>query len=141
MLYEVMQYCRNYFPVGYIEGTFTIKDGSIALPDSFSTRFILIEGSTCNDGVWETNTCILEDEEFTGVVTALAPPKAFLMLVKEIQEWKDKYKDVIESPYQSESFGGYSYVKSSGASGSSQNASATSWQKQFANSLYIWRKI
>ena len=73
---------------------------------------------------------------------ALAIPKAVINLAAEIAEWQTKYvaaDSAAMSPYQSESFGGYSYSKSAG--GSASGASASGWQSAFANRLNMWRKL
>ena len=45
----------------------------------------------------------------------------------------------LASPYQSESFGGYSYTKAS--AGSSDSGEGITWQKKFKSQLNQWRKI
>jgi hypothetical protein len=50
-------------------------------------------------------------------------------------EWELANADSINSPYQSESFGGYSYSKESGGEG------GMNWKTHFANELWKWRKI
>ena len=59
-----------------------------------------------------------------------AVPPAFEAVAAEIEEWKQKNAEVINSPYQSESFGGYSYTKGT-----------ASWQGVFSKRLNRWRKI
>ena len=54
---------------------------------------------------------MLDDEEFTGAVWALGIPKAVIQLADDIDAWRAKYESVNSqamSPFQSESFGGYS---------------------------------
>lgn len=136
MLYEVMKHCRNFFPRQYFYGKFTISGGQISLPESFEGRYFLIEGSSMNDGVYEVNAVILEDETFEGYLTSLAPPKAFLTLVKEIEDWCEKYTGVTTGPYSSESFGGYSYTRATNS-----NGNAAGWQDVFQSRLNNWRKL
>jgi glycosyltransferase involved in cell wall biosynthesis len=51
----------------------------------------------------------------------------------------DEYADKLNSPYSSESFGGYSYSKASGTDNHGNDV--TSWQSKFASRLNHWRKI
>ena len=68
-------------------------------------------------------------------------PRAFLALADEIQAWVDKYGDVMNSPYQSESvIGEYSYTKAS-AGLSSGGDTQSDWQYVFRKRLNEWRKI
>ena len=55
MLEELMRECRNYFliPGGVHPDTYTIKDGSIALPFLVYGQYFRIVGSVFNDGVYE----------------------------------------------------------------------------------------
>jgi hypothetical protein len=64
-------------------------------------------------------------------------PKAVLDLNKDIDDWVTANAGAINSPYQSESFGGYSYTKASG----NTSSGLIGWQSQFADRLNRWRKI
>lgn len=141
MLEELMRECRNWFvvPNGVHLGTFTIEDGSIALPFLVIGQYFRIIGSTFNDGVYQYGTGGLTDEKFDGAVWALAVPAAFVSLVEDVEAWRSKYESTANSPFQSESFAGYSYTKSS-ASGNS-GGSVTGWRGVFAARLNKWRKI
>lgn len=136
MLSNVLAYLRNYFPVGYETGMFEVKNGSIDLPFLQDGQYFLLCGSVFNDGVHQYPASDLEDETFRGEVISLAIPKALLELVKEIEEWQKKNGEKAAGPYQSESFGGYTYTLKSGADGF-----GASWQNAFASRLNIWRKI
>ena len=71
----------------------------------------------------------------------LAKDKENLEVIsEEIKEWRKKYKDVINSPYTSESFGGYAYTKSGGVSVSG-SAGVVTWQSVFKSRLNEWRKL
>lgn len=74
----------------------------------------------------------LVDEEFDGEVWPMNMPRAFLSLSKEISTYIESGADKV-SGYTSESFGGYSYSKSS----SESNA----WENAFASKLKRWRKL
>ena len=82
MLEELMRECRNWFkvPDGAYSGTFTIKDGSIALPFLAVGQYFRIIGSVFNDGVYQYGADSLTDETFNGVVWALSVPAAFVSL-------------------------------------------------------------
>ena len=67
----------------------------------------------------------------------MAIPKDFLAIAKEIEDWQTQYAKALTSPYQSESFGGYSYSKASGKNG----GGAVTWQDAFASKLNLYRRI
>lgn len=139
MLETVMQSLNNWFLVGRYDGTYTIEDGEITLPFLIDGQYFRIVGSILNDGVYQySDALILTDETFDGSVWALAPPKAFLELVADIEKWQTEYADKVASPYTSESFGGYSYTKSSGGT---TEAGMNSWQDAFRKRLNQWRKL
>lgn len=141
MLEELMRECRNWFkvPDGAYSGTFTIKDGSITLPFLVEGQYFRIIGSVFNDGVHQYGAGSLTDETFDGAVWALAVPASFISLVEDVEAWRNKYENAANSPFQSESFAGYSYTKSS-ANGNS-GGSVTGWQGVFAPRLNKWRKL
>lgn len=141
MLEELMRECRNWFkvPDGAYSGTFTIKDGSITLPFLVYGQYFRIVGSVFNDGVYAYGNVYLQDETFEGAIWALSVPPAFIKLSEEIKSWRDQYENAANSPFQSESFAGYSYTKSS-ANGNS-GGSVTGWQGVFASRLNKWRKL
>lgn len=142
MLEQVLTYIKNWFvaPNGVHRGTYTIQDGGIVLPFLRDGQYFRVMGSVFNDGLhrYGADMPMLEDEEFEGTVWALAIPKAVIDLAEEIATWQAKYKDTVESPYTSESFGGYSYSKASGAGDS---AGSGGWQAAFRSRLNQWRKL
>lgn len=140
-------------------GEFVISDGVIDLSDTdiMPNQYFRIVGSRFNDGVYkyepevepteeqpETHRPVLTDEVFNGAVWLMAIPESIIALATEIKAWQEKYGTVDSpamSPYNSESFGGYSYSKSgTGSSGSATGGSGT-WQSVFASQLNKWRKI
>lgn len=137
MLDNVLAYLRNYFPAWYQYGTFEVKDGSITVPELADGQYFRIVGSVFNDGVHQYPADDLTDETFTGTVWGLAVPKDLLDIVKEVEEWQEKNGTAVSGPYQSESFGGYSYSLKSGSGGSG----GFSWQSAFSPRLNRWRKI
>ena len=146
MLTEICAEIRNYFSSDedrYI-GSFKIQNGSITPPISMAeNQYYRIIGSVFNDGVYKLGEEELVDESFIGAVWLMAVPKDFLNLVKDISDWQEKYGNVDSqamSPYQSESFGGYSYSKSSGGSGDSSSIIPT-WKSIFRDRLWRYKKI
>ena len=139
MLEQVLMNIRNWFPVkgGIHSGTFTIKDGGITLPFLAYGQYFRICGSVFNDGLHQYPATDLVDEEFSGAIWELAIPPAVVDLADEIQKWQEKNGEVSVSPYQSESFGGYSYSKAT----DSASGGAVTWQSAFKRQLSTWRKI
>lgn len=117
-------------------GEFTIENGSIELPFLLDGQYFRIVGSVFNDGVHQYPVQDLTDEVFHGAVWALAISPALIDLAKRIEEWESKNAETLESPYQSESFGGYSYTVKTGTNGKTY-----SWKDEFAGELRKWRKL
>lgn len=145
MLEQVLTELRNWFRVrdsvdGLHQGTYTIHGGSITLPFLKDGQYFRILGSVFNDGLhcYGPDMAALADETFQGTVWALAVPRAVVELAGEIEAWRDKYGAVMDSPYTSESFGGYSYTKSSGAGDSTASGG---WQAAFRARLNPYRKL
>ena len=123
---------RNYFVVEIVDGEYTVTDREITLPFLAAGQFFRVVGSVFCDGVYRYGDKLPADETFDGAVWAMAIPPALEAIAVEIEEWKAKNADVLASPYQSESFGGYSYTKGS---------DSASWQGVFAKRLNRWRKL
>ena len=136
MLEQVLRHLNNWFLVDIHEGTFTVENGSITLPFLLTNQYFRIVGSVFNDGLHQYPAVDLTDETFTGSVWALAVPKAVIDLSVEIEAWQEKNGDASVSPYQSESFGGYSYSKAT----DSASGGAVTWQTAFRSRLNAWRK-
>lgn len=141
MLTELCQELRNWFERERHSGTFTIEDGNLSVDFLRDGQYFRICGSVFSDGVHQYPATELPSETFTGAVWALAIPAPVLRLSDEIDAWREKYEAVDSaamSPFNSESFGGYSYSKSgTGASGTS----GATWQTVFAARLNAWRKL
>ena len=139
MLEQVLMHLKNWFlvPGGIHEGTYTIEDGGIALPFLANGQYFIIFGSVFNDGLHQYPASDLKAETFDGTVWALAVPQAVIDLATEIEAWQTKNGDASVSPYQSESFGGYSYSKATG----SASGGAVTWQSAFRSRLNAWRKL
>lgn len=143
---EVCGKIRNYFvkkPDGIHRGKFTVSDGNIDCSFMQNGQYFRVVGSVFNDGVWRYPATEMTAETFRGEIWEMCTPPAFLSVVKDISDWNTKYggiDSVAYSPFQSESFGGYSYTKASGGS-SGSGGSAITWESVFANRLSRWRKI
>lgn len=140
MIYEIMRYCKNFFPADKPHyGTYLVENGGINLPFLRDGQYFLVEGSVFNDGVYIYPTEELSSEEFKGKITPLAPPRAFLETVERVEMWHAKYGKANGenmSPFMSESFSDYSYSK-----GSSGDGITTSWKTAFKQELSLWRKL
>lgn len=135
-------------------GTFTIENGAIdlsSLPVGSvqEGQYIRIFGSTFNDGVWhypvspETDNVTMTDETFTGSIWAMRVPPRVIALIGDINAFltDGNNSSVLNSPYSSESFGGYSYSKSAGT-GDGKKTSWVDWLPATLSSrLNEWRKL
>ncbi len=142
MLEEVLRYLNNRFdadangrPYGSVSGRIAISDGALDACGLLAGQWYWVEGSILNDGLHQHPAADLSDEEFDGRIVFLAVPKAVCAIAEEARAWCADNAAVIQSPLQSESFGGYSYTKAQ-ASGSQ-----AAWQAQFGARLRPWRKI
>ena len=149
MLSEVCREIRNWFEKAKFIGDFVIangtitsrNDGTMGLQDG---QYFRIIGSVFNDGIYQYPATDLHDESFEGAVWALAIPNEIVDLSNDIDAWVAKYATVDSvnmSPYNSESFGGYSYSKSGGGSSSDSAHPSGTWKTVFADRLNRWRKI
>ena len=138
MLEQVLRHLNNWFIVEIHGGAFTVENGSITLPFLQTNQYFRICGSVFNDGLHQYNVLDLTDETFNGTIWALAIPKAVIDLSKEIEKWQEKNGEAVASPYQSESFGGYSYTKRSAGS---DGGTLSGWQDAFRGRLNNWRKL
>ena len=134
MIDEICASLHNYFAMDIVPGEYTVQDGEITLPFLAAGQFFRVVGSVFCDGAYRSGDKLPADETFDGAVWAMAIPPALEAIAAEIEEWKAKNADVLASPYQSESFGGYSYSKGTGSD-------SASWQGSFSSRLNRWRKI
>lgn len=147
MLSEICQELKNWFDRDQprLYGAFEISGGKL-IDDDFvgvikENQYFRIIGSVFNDGVYKyTEELELTDELFVGSIWLMAIPKEVIALSEEIDAWLQEYGGVLNTPYSSESFGGYSYTKASG-SGSGGSSANPSWQSIFGSKLNKWRKI
>ena len=136
MLEAVLTHLKNWFLVDIYERTYTIENKTLVLPFLREGQYYRICGSVFNDGLHKYGEGDLQDETFTGAVWALAIPKAVVELAAEITEWQAENGKAAQSPYSSESFGGYSYTKAT----DSTTGGAVTWQAAFRGQLNPWRK-
>lgn len=155
MLTELCKEINNWFEVKRNIGDFDIADNMISFHDgkSFTLQegqYFRIIGSVFNDGVYQFKPSgiseLKNENTFHGGVWEMAVPKEVLDLNSDIDAWKAKYGTIDSnamSPFNSESFGGYSYTKrSAGNNGSGgSDSGAGSWKNVFADALNRWRKI
>jgi len=148
VLTELCKEINNWFNYNQPKyfGEFVIADGALTydLELQYGQYFRII-GSVFNDGVHQYNDKLeLQDETFEGAIWAMAVPPDVIALSQEIDAWKAKYQAVDSpsmSPFNSESFGGYSYSKGGGSSSSGSVDLSGTWQGAFADRLNHWRKI
>lgn len=138
-LYELLMYLRNFFP-GMKWQFFgeEITEKRLSLPGLENGDYYLIEGSRRNSGIHIYGDTDLRNETFTGIVTEICVPNEVLSLLDEINTWQEKNVEALTSPYQSESFGGYSYTKSNANANSGESLT---WRTAFAPRLRAWRKL
>ena len=137
MLDELCAEIKNYFDKGQkkLFGKIEIVDGVITNDEFTSTiltgQYFRIVNSALNDGIYcYNNELVLNDETFDGAIWFMAVPKAVIDLSRDIDKWVSEYSNA-NSPFQSESFGGYSYTK----------GNASTWQEAFKTRLNAYRRI
>ena len=167
MLTEICGYLKNWFnrrPDGSdypkFHGDFVVKDGVIKwdsgenLPLQEGQYYRIIGGVFNNGGVFrfmldsplqETVAGSLpKDEEFNGEVWSMAVPPDVVAIAEEIAEWNEangKADSAAMSPFNSESFGGYSYSKSGGSGSSSGGRTGVTWADVFGARLTRYKKL
>lgn len=144
MAISINDFCEevnNYFEQTRIFGEFEIVDGSIDL-NKYNVQegqYIRVVGSVFNDGVYQypiPPENELVDEKFDGAIWVMAVPSSVITQIEEVNQWEATNQSTLNSPYQSESFGGYSYtLKTENAEG------GLNWQTHFRRKLDRWRKV
>lgn len=144
-LTKICEYLNNYFARNKEQGSFTIANGAIVnMPASLKLKegqYFRILGSDLNDGVYVYPVTGLKDETFDGALWSMAVPVTVIDLVADIDEWLSLYGGAdspANSPFNSESFGNYSYSKGSSVTGSS---SVNTWQSAFGARLAPYRRL
>lgn len=150
-IFEVCQYLKNWFDRNQEKyfGDITISNGALTTNYGLKpNQYFRIVGSSLNDGVYQYPITTLTDEIFDGAIWGMALPKPFIALLNDIEAWKAKYNSLdtrdgrqVMSPYNSESFGGYTYSKSNGGSGDTARDKSGTWQGVFGARLAPWRKM
>lgn len=151
MLQQICENIHNYFIREPHTGTWEIADGAIALDFLKEGQRFWLVGSDLNDGVYtyhqngimnddDTAVAGLRAETFNGTICAMAVPPAVIALAGEINDWVEKNGAAVNSPYQSESFNGYSYTLR-GTNSSGGDAGGPSWQGVYAQRLNRWRRV
>ena len=146
-IFEVCSYLKNWFDRNQPKyfGNVSIING--ALSETYDLKvgqYFRIVGSTLNEGVYQYPITTLTDETFNGAIWGMSLPKAFIALLDDIEAWKTKYASadsVAMSPFNSESFGGYSYSKSNGGTGDTSKDKSGTWQGVFGARLAPYRKM
>lgn len=147
MLSQICLYLKNWFDYNQPKffGKFSIEDGQLNIADDIQEgQYYRIAGSVFNDGVYKRGEETLAAETFEGAVWLMAVPGDVIALSKDIEDWQAKYGSLDNenmSPFQSESFGGYSYSKASGGDSSHTGASVPTWQGVFGARLRRYKKI
>lgn len=149
ILEQILWHIHNWFEREQIPvSTCCIDDGS--LPTSITDQMLdgqwyRIEGSYLNDGLHQNPDTELSDETFDGTITLLAIPKPLLAVAEEISDWvalnRTAAQQAAASPYQSESFDGYSYSIRGDLTAQNGSGGLTGWQAAFASQLNPFRKI
>lgn len=144
MAISINDFCEevnNYFEQTRIFGKFEIINGNIDLNryGIQEGQYIRVVGSVFNDGVYQYPIPPengLVDEKFDGAIWVMAVPSSVVTQIEEVNQWEAMNQSVLNSPYQSESFGGYSYtLKTENAEG------GLNWQTHFRRKLDRWRKV
>ena len=143
MLTEICAEIKNYFckKEDIIVGDFEIVNGNIVPSVHLeSGQYFRIVGSIFNDGVHQNGEELQTEPKFHGAIWKMRVPQDVITLAGNIKEWQEKNGAVDSqamSPYTSESFGGYSYTKGSGANGSGKSG----WKDAFSAQLDAYRRI
>lgn len=138
MLEELLRALRNWFVRDKATGRIRVEGGALVPPEGLALadgQYIRVTGSVFNDGLHRWPCTGMADEEFVGTVWALAVPRAVVDLADEIEAWQIEHTEELDSPYASESFGGYSYTRVGG------DGSPITWRQQFKARLDPWRKL
>lgn len=144
MAISINDFCEevnNYFEQTRIFGEFEIANGNIDLNryGIQEGQYIRVVGSVFNDSVYQypiPPENELVDEKFDGAIWVMAVPSSVVTQIEEINQWEAMNQSTLNSPYQSESFGGYSYtLKAENAEG------GLNWQTHFRRKLDRWRKV
>ena len=128
MLTEICAEIKNYFSLeeDRFRGDYAVVNGAITPEVPLAeNQYYRIIGSVFNDGVHKKGDELIDEGTFHGAVWAMRVPQTVLSLSNDIAAWQAENgssQSANMSPYTSESFGGYSYSKSSGTSAGSRGS-------------------
>ena len=145
MLTEICGYLNNLFDVERFTGRVRIEDGVVSCNSKEVSMgegqlFALLRKNYVL-GVYKYGEDELDDKEFDGAVWIMDVPDDVLRIAEEVSAWQAKYGGVDSasmSPFNEESFAGYSYVKSSY---SDKSNGAVAWQDMYKSRLSRYRKV
>lgn len=146
-LEEILWHLHNWFEKD--SKSYSVTDCEIGvdgLPASFAEmlhegQWYRVQGSWLNDGLHRHPDEGLRPETFDGVITLMRIPAPLLAIAEDVTAWKEKNAEAVESPYASESFGGYSYSLKGEMSAQNGSQGLTGWRAVFRDRLGPWRKI
>lgn len=144
VLTELCEELNNYFWRQKVQGNFVIENGTLTSSILKSGQYFRIVGSVFNDGVHQYPATDLIDENFEGAIWSMAVPQTVIDLASDIAEWQSLYggaSSTAMSPFNSESFGNYSYSKSGASSGSNGSGNPNSWQAAFSSRMNRYRRL
>ena len=134
MINELCNEINNWFEDEKHFDEYKIESGIIAPSVNLAEgQYYRIIGSLFNDGVHKFGENDLVDESFEGSIWTMRVPPEVVRLVQQIETYNSSST---LTPFVSESFGGYSYTKATGA-----NGVPLDWRTIFRSSLNRWRKI
>lgn len=163
MLEQILAYLNNWFVRYTYTGNVTVgKGGAVLAPSEAAAvlqpgRWYRILDSDFHDGVYQVPEGEEEEPEreieetqqeeesegeepgeaFYCTLWTLGVPTGLLNIMAEMEAWQAKYGDTVSGPYQSESFGGYSYSKTGS---SSSTGGAATVLGQFADMLAPYKR-
>ena len=140
VLTEVCSYLNNYFWRTKRDVTLTISGHTFTADYLQPGQYFRIVGSVFNDGVHKYPATDLKDETFKGSIWSMAVPETVIDLAADIAQWKTKFEDINSeamSPFNSESFGNYSYSKGTASNSGNPNG----WQSVYASRLAPYRRL
>lgn len=100
-----------------------------------------IQGSWLNEGLHCHPDENLSAETFDGSITLMRIPAPLLRVAEDIDAWKAKNAEALDSPYASESFGGYTYTLKGEMSSQNGSQGLSGWRAVFRDRLNPWRKL
>lgn len=141
MLEKVLTYIHNWFETDVLVGDWEIDGHTVVLPFLQDGQYYRVVGSVFNDGLHKYPSDDLTDEAFHGAIWPLAVPLEVVRIAEDIADWQEKNGSIADSPFNSESFGGYSYSKGSKSASGDGLDLGSGWESAFNARLIPWRKL